>query len=188
MDPFALFHAWFEEARETEDDANAMSLATVDGRGQPDVRIVLLKDLRADGFVFFTNYDSRKGLDLEANNRAGLCFFWKGQERQVRIQGLARRVPVEESEEYFQSRPLESRYGALASKQSEPVPSRKVLEDRMAELKEQYGDHPPRPDSWGGYVIQPERMEFWQGRPGRLHDRLLYEREGESWRRLRLSP
>tara|TARA_B100001939_G_scaffold239196_1_gene206737 strand:+ start:258458 stop:259135 length:678 start_codon:yes stop_codon:yes gene_type:complete len=188
MDPFALFRSWFEEAREQEDDANAMSLATVDGRGQPDVRIVLLKDLRADGFVFFTNYDSKKGLDLEANNRAGLCFFWRGQERQVRIQGQTKRVSTSESEEYFHSRPLESRYGALASHQSEPVPSREILEERMAELKDKYGDHPPRPETWGGYVLEPERIEFWQGRPGRLHDRLLYEKDGEGWRRMRLSP
>lgn len=188
MDPLELFHTWFEEAQISEEDANAMSLATVDGVGQPDVRIVLLKDLRAEGFVFFTNYDSKKGMDLVANNRAGLCFFWRSLERQVRVQGTVQRVPVHESEEYFNSRPLESRYGAIASRQSEPVDSRDVLEKKMKEVKSQYGENPPRPESWGGYVLDPARIEFWQGRAGRLHDRLMYEKKGETWRRIRLSP
>lgn len=188
MDPLALFHRWFEDAKSSEEDANAMSLATVDGRGQPDVRIVLLKDARPEGFVFFTNYQSKKGLDLEANHRAGLCFFWRTWERQVRIQGSTTRVSEQESEEYFHSRPLESRYGALASAQSEPVASREILEQRMEELQKEHGDHPPRPQHWGGYLLIPERMEFWQGRPGRLHDRLLYEKHQDSWARLRLSP
>ncbi|MCB1169876.1 MAG: pyridoxamine 5'-phosphate oxidase [Leptospiraceae bacterium] len=188
MDPFALFQKWFEDARTAEEDANAMSLATVDGRGQPDARIVLLKDVRPEGFVFFTNYESKKGMDLQANPRAGLCFFWRSRERQVRIQGITARVSDEESEEYFHSRPLESRYGALASRQSEPVDSRAILEQRMHEIKVKYGEEPPRPPEWGGYILHPERMEFWQGRPGRLHDRLLYEKDGDGWRRVRLCP
>ncbi|MCB1139328.1 MAG: pyridoxamine 5'-phosphate oxidase [Leptospiraceae bacterium] len=188
MDPFALFQSWFEDARTAEEDANAMSLATVDGRGQPDARIVLLKDVRPEGFVFFTNYESKKGMDLQANPRAGLCFFWRSRERQVRIQGITTRVSDEEAEEYFHSRPLESRYGALASRQSEPVDSRAILEQRMNEIKERYGEEPPRPPEWGGYILNPERIEFWQGRPGRLHDRLLYERAAEGWRRVRLCP
>ncbi|MCB1168234.1 MAG: pyridoxamine 5'-phosphate oxidase [Leptospiraceae bacterium] len=187
-DPLQLFQSWFSEALQSHSDANAMSLATVDEHGQPDVRIVLLKDAREEGFVFFTNYESKKGADLRANARAALCFYWSSLERQVRIQGTTQKTLDSESEEYFHSRPLESRYGALVSHQSQPVESRAALEERMASLKDQYGDHPPRPTGWGGYVLRPDRLEFWQGRPGRLHDRLAFEREGNHWKRFRLSP
>lgn len=190
-DPIAQFALWFSEAQQSELlDVNAMTLATSSADGEPSARTVLLKAFDAQGFVFFTNYESAKGRELDANPRACLLFYWSELERQVRINGSVTRTSREESEEYFQSRPFESRIGALASPQSRPVDSREALDARYAELLALHADgQVPRPASWGGYRVKPERIEFWQGRTSRLHDRLLYVRESSgSWTRRRLAP
>lgn len=186
--PVDQFARWFEQALSAQvPEPNAMTLATADAQGRPSARIVLLKGYDEQGFVFYTNYASRKGRDLAEQPWASLLFFWQPLERQVRIEGPVERVPAEESDAYFHSRPLGSRIGAWASNQSQPV-SREELEAREAEFSARFGDTPPRPDHWGGYRIRPERVEFWQGRPSRLHDRLSYERQGDGWRITRLSP
>jgi pyridoxamine 5'-phosphate oxidase len=168
---------------------NAMTLATVDERGNPAARIVLLKDIDARGFVFFTNYDSRKGRDLAAHPRAALVVFWEPLHRQVRIEGAIERVSAAESDAYFASRPRGSQIGAIASPQSQPIADRTALEARVAELAARFGDAaPPRPDHWGGYRVVPEMIELWQGRPSRLHDRVRYRLDGGSWIRDRLAP
>ncbi len=190
-DPIAQFALWFSEAQQSELlDVNAMTLATSSADGEPSARTVLLKAFDEQGFVFFTNYESAKGRELDANPRACLLFFWSELERQVRITGSVTRTSREESEEYFQSRPFESRIGALASPQSRPVDSREALDARYAELLALHADgQVPRPASWGGYRVKPERIEFWQGRISRLHDRLLYVRESSgAWVRSRLAP
>jgi pyridoxamine 5'-phosphate oxidase len=190
-DPIAQFAAWFEDASRADLlDVNAMTLATVTPDGDPAARIVLLKDFNADGFVFFTNYRSAKGRDLERRPRACLLSFWAVLERQVRITGAVTRVPEDASTDYFHSRPYESQIGAWASLQSTPLEHRAVLEDRFKALQHQYeGQTIPRPDYWGGYRVAPERIEFWQGRPSRLHDRLLYTKQPDGlWTRTRLSP
>lgn len=188
--PIEQFGAWFEEALRAEVvEPNAMTLATVDGTGQPSARIVLLKGFASNGFVFYTNYESRKGNALAANPLAALVFFWPELERQVRLEGSISKVSEQESNEYFQSRPLESRIGAWVSKQSSVIKSRNVLEQRFAELAEQYRDGDvPLPPFWGGFLLQPTSVEFWQGRPNRLHDRILYTLENGEWARNRLSP
>ncbi len=189
-EPIRQFATWFEEAVSAQIlDVNAMTLATTTPDGDPDARIVLLKGFDDDGFVFFTNYESAKGRELAARPRACLLFFWVELERQVRITGSVTTVSKAESEAYFHSRPVESQIGAWASAQSTTVAGRAVLETRYAELTAQYaGQTVPLPAFWGGYRVVPEKVEFWQGRPSRLHDRLLYTRHAGGWTRTRLSP
>ncbi len=187
-DPFAQFQRWFDEAIRAEVPmANAMTLATVDDGGRPSARVVLLKGVDHGGFVFYTSYDSRKGREIAANPRAALVFYWQELEREVRIEGSASRVTAIESDTYFEQRPLGSRHAAIASPQSETVPDRTALEQRYAAAA-QLGDRPSRPAHWGGYRISPDSLEFWQGRPNRLHDRLLYTRDGDRWTVSRLAP
>ncbi len=190
-DPIVQFSRWFDEAKAAGvREINAMSLATAAPDGHPDNRIVLLKQFDASGFVFYTNYNSRKGHELLANPRACALFFWIELERQVRIEGTVSRVSPQQSDRYFSERPLEARLGAWASPQSEPIASRAELEARMDAVRSRFAGQaePPRPPNWGGYRIAPLQMEFWQGRASRLHDRLLYVREAGGWRRSRLAP
>lgn len=194
LEPFALFEQWFADAVATEQppvEPNAMMLATVDSAGQPHCRVLLLKGLDAQGFVFYSNYLSAKGQQLSAQPAAAVTFFWPALERQVRIEGVVERVSAAESDAYFNVRPLGSRLGAWASEQSQPLESREVLEAALAALEEQYADNdqPPRPEHWGGYRMLPKRIEFWQGRTCRLHDRLNYQlQDNGSWVRERLAP
>jgi pyridoxamine 5'-phosphate oxidase len=190
-DPIAQFRLWLDDAMAAGIHlAEAMTLATATKDSKPSARMVLLKQVDALGFVFFTNYDSAKASDLDANPFAALVFYWPQLERQVRIEGTVWRVSPAESDEYFQTRPRDSQIGALASPQSEVIPNREVLEQRFRELDERYRDHPiERPANWGGYRLEPARIEFWKGRSGRLHDRILYERQAEgSWTIKRLAP
>lgn len=187
--PFDQFQLWFDEALAAKvPEANAMTLATVDAQGQPSARIVLIKEVDSQGFVFYTNYESRKGLDMQANPKACLLFFWQPLERQVRIEGRIEKVSPQDSDAYYHSRPLGSRIGAWASRQSQPI-SRQELEARELDFQQRYGESPPRPDHWGGYRLVPSLFEFWQGRPSRLHDRLVYSPDGQQgWKIDRLSP
>jgi pyridoxamine 5'-phosphate oxidase len=186
--PFDQFSSWFDEALAAEvPEPNAMTLATVDATGQPSARIVLVKGADERGFVFYTNYESRKGHDLADNQRASLLFFWQPLERQIRIEGHVEKVTAEESDAYYKSRPLGSRIGAWASHQSQPV-TREALEATTREFEQRYGETPPRPPHWGGYRVVPARFEFWQGRPSRLHDRLVYELNAKQWLLSRISP
>jgi pyridoxamine 5'-phosphate oxidase len=191
-EPFALFHAWFAEARETEQapvEANAMTLATVDDQGRPHCRVLLLKGLDTQGFTFFTNYDSAKGQQLAARPFAAMTFFWPTLERQVRIEGRVVKVTPEESDAYFQVRPLGSRLGAWASPQSRVIADRAELEGLIQQTEQRFLDTQPHcPDHWGGYRLLPERIEFWQGRSSRLHDRLNYRLAEGNWVRERLAP
>ncbi|MFN8644070.1 MAG: pyridoxamine 5'-phosphate oxidase [Candidatus Binatia bacterium] len=189
-DPFVLYRQWLDEAVRAELlDATAMTLATASPDAVPAARIVLLKDVTATGFVFFTNYESAKGTQLEANPRACLVNFWADLERQVRITGTAARVSDAASDEYFHSRPLDSQIGAWASPQSRTIPDRATLEARVAEATARFaGTEVPRPPHWGGYEVTASTIEFWQGRPNRLHDRLRYVRESSGWRLERLAP
>jgi len=188
-DPFTQFQRWFDEALRAElPMANAMTLATVGADGTPSARIVLLKGIDHNGFVFYTNYMSRKGRELAGNPRAALVFHWTDLEREVRIDGSVEKVSAAESDEYFASRPLGSRHAAIASPQSEVVASRAVLEARFDAAAADHGDAAPRPAHWGGYRVLPTSIEFWQGRPSRLHDRLLYTRQGDRWAIARLAP
>src|SRR5687767_11480460 len=189
-DPILQFQRWFEDALASGIvEPNAMVLATADKQARPSSRIVLLKQVDARGFVFFTNYASRKGRELAGNPRAALTFPWHALERQVCVTGTITKVSREESEAYFKLRPRGSRLGANVSHQSQVVPSREALERKLAELEKQYpGEDIPAPAEWGGYVLAPAEIEFWQGRPNRLHDRLRYTREPGSWVIQRLSP
>lgn len=186
--PFDQFSAWFDQALAARvPEPNAMTLATVDERGRPSARIVLVKGADERGFVFYTNYESRKGHELAGNPYASLLFFWQPLERQIRIEGRIEKAADAESDAYYNSRPLGSRIGAWASHQSQPV-TREELEEATRRFEQQYGEKPPRPAHWGGYRLVPERFEFWQGRPSRLHDRLVYERDGAAWTIGRISP
>jgi pyridoxamine 5'-phosphate oxidase len=188
-DPFKQFHAWLKEALEAEvPEPTAMTLATVDAEGRPSARIMLLKALDDRGFVFYTNYSSRKGRELAARPVAALTFFWKELERQVRVEGIIEKVSAAESDEYFKIRPLGSRIGAWASTQSATIESRQWLEARVKAAEAQYGENPPRPPHWGGYRVIPGWLEFWQGRQNRLHDRIAYTRGAAGWNVSRLSP
>lgn len=191
-DPFALFADWLKEAGTTEpNDPNAMALATVDADGLPNVRMVLLKDVDVDGFVFYTNLESAKGQELTANPKAALCFHWKSLRRQVRVRGPLTPLPDAEADAYFQSRARDSRIGAWASEQSRPMEGRFALEKRVAGYAAKYGlGHIPRPPHWSGFRLTPTQIEFWRDRPFRLHDRLVFKRdaEGADWETTRLFP
>ena len=187
-DPLRQFSAWFRQVRDLEPDPTAMALATTTRDGRPSVRMVLLKEIDATGFVFYTNYRSRKAQEIEACGRVSLLFFWRSVERQVRIEGAVERVGAAAADAYFATRPLESRWSVHASDQSAPVESRAALEARFDAARQTYGEQVPRPDWWGGYRVIPDAMEFWQGRENRLHDRLLYVRQGSAWDRSRLAP
>lgn len=189
--PVAQFERWWQEVIESElDEPNAMTLATCTADGKPSARIVLLKSFDRNGFVFFTNYSSRKGSELAENPHATLLFFWKELERQVRIEGIVSKTDSAMSDEYFHSRPVGSQIGAIASPQSQVIPGREFLETNVEALEKQYvGTQPERPEHWGGYIVKPTLVEFWQGRSSRLHDRLRYvAQENGSWMIERLAP
>ena len=189
-DPFKQFEKWFSEALSLMvKDANAMTLATAGKDKKPHARIVLLKEVTNEGFVFYTNYNSDKGREMQENPNAAICFYWPELERQVRIEGSVMKIPRGESEKYFRSRPHKSQIGALASDQSQEVKNRQALEARFAQLSKKYGEaEVPMPEWWGGYVLKPDSIEFWQGRESRLHDRIKYIANGSNWQIKRLSP
>lgn len=189
-DPYSQFANWFDQALKADvAEPNAMTLSTVNAEGKPSSRIVLIKEFDERGFSWFTNYDSAKGQDLENNPHAALLFFWIALERQVRIEGRIEKLSDRENDAYFNSRPLGSRQSALASQQSQPIADREALEQKLAAVVAEFGDHPPRPSHWGGYRLVPERVEFWQGRSSRLHDRIIYTRDDNgAWKISRLQP
>jgi pyridoxamine 5'-phosphate oxidase len=188
--PLKQFEIWWQQAIDSNiDEPNAMTLATSTLSGKPSARTVLLKGIKENGFIFFTNYASRKGKELEENPFASLLFFWRELERQVRIEGRIEKISESESDEYFFQRPLESRIGAWSSPQSQVIENREVLQKNFEKFLSVFVDQNiPRPDFWGGYIVIPERIEFWQGRPGRLHDRLVYTYENNLWKIERLAP
>lgn len=187
--PLPLFQLWFDQAVKAQcPEPNSMTLATADKAGNPSARIVLLKGADENGFTFFTNYESQKGKHLAERPQAALLFHWHELERQVRIFGNVERVSPEESDQYYHSRPPASRIGAWASPQSAVIPNREFLEEAEARFKSEYGDAPPRPQHWGGYRLRPTEIEFWQGRPSRLHDRIVYKLVGDRWQINRLAP
>ncbi len=187
--PIDQFHIWFDQAQHAElPEPNAMTVASVDATGKPSARVVLIKEVTHDGFVFFTNYESRKGQALTANPHAALLFFWPELERQIRIEGSVSKLSAEESDAYFHSRPLDSRIGAWASPQSQVITSRTQLVTKAAEFALKFALNPPRPPHWGGFRVKHEVLEFWQGRPSRLHDRIQYVLEDGQWKIQRLAP
>jgi pyridoxamine 5'-phosphate oxidase len=187
--PLDLFQVWFDQAVKAEcPEPNSMTLATADSAGNPSARIVLLKGADSNGFSFFTNYESQKGKELATRPHAALLFHWHELERQVRIKGVVERVSAAESDAYFHSRPAASRIGAWASPQSSEIPNREFLEEAEKRFAADFGDKPPRPEHWGGYRLRPTEIEFWQGRPSRLHDRIHYQLHGAQWRITRLAP
>jgi pyridoxamine 5'-phosphate oxidase len=190
-DPINLFRNWFDAAIASGSRLpESTTLATATPKGKPSARVVLLKQVDADGFVFYTNYRSAKAKELDENPHAALVFYWVGLDRQVRVEGRVARVSAAESDEYFKTRPRESQLGALASPQSEVIESREVLEERLSALEKEYRDREvPRPSHWGGYRLKPARIEFWENRPGRLHDRIVYDLQADgSWTVKRLAP
>lgn len=190
LDPVTQFRAWFDEAVRAElPMVNAMTLATASAQGEPSARVVLLKGLDERGFVFYTDYDSRKGRELAVNRNAALLFYWIELEREVRIEGMVERTSAKESDDYFASRPVGSRLAALSSRQSAVIADRQTLERAYADMEGRHRDAPPRPEAWGGYRVIPRAVEFWQGRTNRLHDRLLYKKTADGrWEIARLSP
>ena len=190
INAFSQFTSWWNDALESNiDEVNAMTLATASKEGIPSARIVLLKGYDEKGFVFFTNYNSQKGKDIAENNHATILFFWKELERQVNIKGTIEKVSEKDSDEYFYIRPSASRIGAWSSPQSSVISSRDILEQNEVKFREQFGDDAPRPPHWGGYILKPQSIEFWQGRASRLHDRLLYTLQTDgSWKIERLAP
>ena len=186
------FKIWFNEAKEDEGvpEPNAMTLSTVGLDGNPESRILLLKGMEDNGFVFYTNYESDKAREIEANPNVSLLFLWKKLQRQVRISGVVRKISKEKSETYFHSRPKGSQIGAWVSPQSRIITDKNILKDRKEEISEKYkdADRLPLPDFWGGYILEPTKMEFWQGRPNRLHDRLRYTRSDDGWKIERIAP
>ena len=188
-DPLPLFHAWMRDAEKHEpNDPNAAALATATPDGAPSIRMVLVKRVDADGFRFFTNAGSQKGLELAANPRAALCFHWKSLRRQVRVRGAVSPVADAEVDQYFHSRSRGSQIGAAVSQQSRPLPSREELESAVRRFGAEHPDQVPRPEYWRGYAVRPEQIEFWNDGPDRLHDRVLWVRDGEGWRSMRLWP
>lgn len=189
-DPIEQFKIWLDESLKAMlPEPNAMTLSTVDSDQKPHSRIVLLKGIEKNGFIFYTNYKSDKGRDIESNPNVSLCFLWKELERQVRIEGVAKKISSEASEEYFVSRPVKSQIGAVASEQSSVIENRAILEEKFEALTKLYSTgHVPMPDHWGGYVVEPTSIEFWQGRRSRLHDRIKYEKEKKNWIIKRLAP
>ena len=187
--PIDQFNIWFDQARHAGlPEPNAMTVASVDANGKPSARVVLIKEVTQAGFVFFTNYESRKGQALIANPHAALLFFWPELERQVRVEGSVEKLSDQESDDYFHSRPLDSRIGAWASPQSRVIKGRTELVTKAAEYALKFALNPPRPPHWGGFRVKPEALEFWQGRPSRLHDRIQYIKENDDWKIQRLAP
>jgi len=190
-DPLKQFEFWFNEAIEAKvPESNAMTLSTATPGGRPSARIVLLKGIHENGFVFYTNYLSRKGKEITKNPLGALTFFWPAMERQIRVEGTIEKASKELSDRYFQSRPKDSQIGALASPQSQEIAGREILEKKWSDLEAEYaGKTIPKPSFWGGYILRPRLIEFWQGRPSRLHDRILYKKiDNKNWKKVRLAP